>query len=91
MRVQLLEVGKKGLVRQVLQARSVVGHDVGLSWDILSDVAVAVAALMVTRVYALVSGRTYGGGCAFVHSRDGRCVVTEREDGGVPGFVALAN
>ena len=91
LRAQLLEMGKKGLVRQVLQAGSIIGHNVGLSWDVLSDMTVAVAALMVTRVHALVSGRANGGGCAFVHSGDCQGVVTECEDGGAPGFVLLAN
>ena len=45
--VVLLEVGKKGMVRQVLQARGVVGHDVGLPWDVLGDVAVTVVPLVI--------------------------------------------
>ena len=65
MLVVLFEVGKKGVVREVLQARGVISHGIGLSWDKLGDMAVAVLALVVTREDALVSGRARRGGGPF--------------------------
>ena len=75
MLVVLFEVGKKGIVREVLQAGGVISHGVGFSWDELGDVAVAVLALVVTREDALVSGRASRGGGPLCHARDGRGVV----------------
>lgn len=39
-------MGEEISVRQVLQTGGVVGHDVGVSWDVESHVAVAVLALV---------------------------------------------
>lgn len=42
LRKVLFEVGEEGSVRQVLESRSIVGHDVVLSWEEVRYVAVAV-------------------------------------------------
>ena len=52
MRIVLLEVSEEGRVGEMLQARSVVSHDVHESWEILGTVAVAVGALMGAGVVA---------------------------------------
>ena len=65
MLVVLFKVGTKGIVREVLQAGGVISHGVGLAWDELGDMAVAVLALVVTREDALVSGRARRGGGPF--------------------------
>ena len=43
-------------MRQVLQARGIVGHDVGVSWEVGRFVAVAVEALVQAGVVAQVGG-----------------------------------
>jgi hypothetical protein len=48
LRISLLEVGEEQVVREVLEARGVIGHDVELSWEEVCEVAVAVEALVVT-------------------------------------------
>ena len=87
----LFEVGKKGMVREVLQAGGVISHGIGLAWDELGDMAVAVLALVVTREDALVSGRARRGGGPFGNARDGRGVVTHREDSGVARIVEVSD
>ena len=44
--IVLFEVGKKGIISEMLKARGIVAHDVSLSWEILADVAVAVLTLV---------------------------------------------
>ena len=47
-----VQVGKEGIVREVLEARGVVCHHVGWSWDVEGLVAIAVSALMETGIVA---------------------------------------
>ena len=42
----LLEVGEKGGVRQCLQTRGIISHDIGVAWDEADKVAVAVFTLV---------------------------------------------
>ena len=58
MRVVLFKVSQERSVSKVLQARGIVGHDVGLSWDEVSSVAVAVKALVFAGKVALVCRRS---------------------------------
>ena len=44
--IVLFEVGKKGIIGEMLETRGIVTHDVGLSWEILADVAVTVLTLV---------------------------------------------
>ena len=57
LRIVLVEVGEKGSVRQVLQAGGIVGHDVGVSWEVGRFVAVAMEALVQACVVAQVGRR----------------------------------
>jgi len=54
LRIGLLEVLEESGVGEVLQARGVIRHDVGLSWEETSKVAVAVGSLVVAGVAAEV-------------------------------------
>ena len=81
--VVLFEVGQEGRICEVLQARGVVCHHIGFSWDILSHVAVAVLALVVTGKDALVSGCPRRGHRSTLYARDSRCVVSTGQDRGV--------
>jgi len=45
--IALFEVGEEGRVREVLEARGVIGHDVEVSWEEVCEVTVAVDPLMV--------------------------------------------
>ena len=54
-------MGKESSVREMLEARGVVGHDVVQSWDEERVVAVAVVSLVVTGVVAQVGGRAIAG------------------------------
>ena len=50
--IVLVKVVEEGSVRKVLQARGVVGHDVGVSWEVSGFVTVAVEALVQASVVA---------------------------------------
>ena len=54
----LFEVSEESGVGECLQARGVVGHDVGRSGNVEAAVAVAVGSLMLAREVAEASGRT---------------------------------
>ena len=79
----LLEVCEKGSVREVLKTGGIVGHDVRISWDELSYMAVAMVPLVLAGEDALVSRWSFSRDCSLSYSRYGRCVVSGREDGGV--------
>ncbi len=46
--IALVEIGEKGGVREVLKARAIVSHHVCWSWQVESDVAVPMDALVST-------------------------------------------
>ena len=60
-------------IREVLQARSIVRHDVSFPWEVLQYMAVLVRALSCED--ALFGGRPFRGDCLLVDSRVGRGVV----------------
>ena len=47
LRIVLFEVSEKGAVGEVLQARGVVGHDIGIPWEEASEMAVPVEPLVI--------------------------------------------
>ena len=76
-------MSEKGGVREVLQARGIVRHDILFPWEEMGEVAVAVHPLMITRettegCYCSVTGYR-----SFPDVRHGWSVVTEVLDGGV--------
>ena len=79
----LLKVGKKGRVREVLQARSVVRHDIVRSWEVEVHRAVPVLALEGAAVVAEVGWSSVAGDSALSHARDGWGVVCAIGDGSV--------
>ena len=70
-------------VGEVLQARGVIGHDVGFSWDALGHVAVLVFSLVFCRKDALFGRRPFCCDGFLGHAGLGRGVVHERDYGGV--------
>ena len=72
----LFEVGKKGSVREVLEARGIVRHDIGTPWDEEVCLAVAVFSLVSTSVVAEKGRRPVGGDRSLQHSGQGGGVVS---------------
>ena len=70
--IVLVKVVEEGGVGQVLQARGIVGHDVGVSWEVGRFVAVAVEALVQAGVVAQIGGGAIRGDGAFRHPADCR-------------------
>ena len=68
-------------IGEVLQVRGIVGHHVGLPWDVLCHVAMAVLALVLSRKDALLGWRSVGGDCLLVHSGFCRGVIHECGNG----------
>ena len=52
----LFKMSKKRRVREVLEARGVIGHDIKQAWEEASGVAVAVQTLVFTGAVAKVGG-----------------------------------
>ena len=75
--ITLFKVGEQGGVREVLEARRVIGHGVGVSGEVLSSVAVAVKALVGTCIVAERCCGIVGGDCSFSNSRHGGSVAAE--------------
>ena len=71
LRIVLFEVGEKGSVRQVLEARSVIRHDVQVSREVVGEVAVTVISLMLAGVVAEVGRGAITGHRALVDAGDG--------------------
>ena len=71
----------------MLEARRVVGHDVGVSWEMKGDVAIALATLVGASVVAEVSAGAFTGDGAFGGARDCRSVVATVHQSGVPDVV----
>ena len=81
--IVLFEVSKKGAVREVEQARGVIGHDVVGSRDEESARAVAMEALMSTGFVAKEGGGARLGDSSFVLPAKSRGVVRSVFDGAV--------
>ena len=77
LRILRVEVRKEGRISEVLQAGSVVGHDIGLSWEVLGHMAVAVLPLVLSREDALLGWRTVGRNRLLTHLGLSRGVVHE--------------
>ena len=75
-------------VSKVLQARGVISHHVGFSWDVLGHVAAPVLPLVFCREDALFGGRPLGCDSFLGHTGLGRRVVHERGDGGALHWMA---
>ena len=75
LRIGLFEVGKEGIVREVLEARGVICHHVGWSWDVEGLVKVAVSSLVEAGVVAKVRWCAIRGDSSLVGSRHGGGVV----------------
>ena len=88
----LFEVGtKKGSVREVLEARDIVRHDVGTPWDEEVCLAVAVFSLVGTSVVAEVGSRAVGGDRSFQHSGQGGGVVSTIGDSGIAHVMEVSH
>ena len=61
MRIALVEVGVEECIGEVLEARGVVRHDIGLAREVERGVVIAVRPLMLARSVAQVGGRAVGG------------------------------
>ena len=75
LRIALFEMGEQLSVRQMLQTRGVVRHDIETSWEEASQVAVPVAALVSASHVAQASSGAFRCDGAFVDTRDGGSVV----------------
>ena len=56
----LREVREQGCVGEMLEARGIIRHHVGRSWDVGGDMAVAVVALVSTGDFAEEGSRAIG-------------------------------
>jgi len=83
LRIGLVEVREQGGVGEVLEARCVVGHDIGGSGEERGEMAVAVQTLVSTGYGAETRSRAQGGYGSFGYSGHGWGVVREVHDGGV--------
>ena len=87
LRIALVKVSEKGRVRQVLQARGSVSHDIGGSVDEEPGVTVAVLALVGALVVAEQGSGSFTGYSAFREPSECRRVVRTVADGGVGDVV----
>ena len=83
LRILRVEVRKEGRISEVLQAGGVVGHDIGLSWETLGYMAVAVLPLVLSSEDALLRRWACGADGLLAHTGVRRGVVHECSDGGV--------
>ena len=83
LRIVLFEMRQESGVREVLQARAVIGHDVHGSWQEEPRVAVAVLALVSAGEVAEVRWGSVTGYGTSRHSREGGSVVRACGEGGV--------
>ena len=91
MRIPLVEVGEKESVGEMLEARSVVGHDIGLAWEVEGGVVVAMIALVAAGPVAEVGGRAVGGDGAFADAGDGGRVVGAVDHRGVANVMGVSH
>ena len=75
MRIPLFEVSEKESVGEVLEARGVIRHDVGLARDVERHVVVAVAALVLTSPVAEIAGSPVAGDGSLADAGHGWSVV----------------
>lgn len=76
-------MGAKGVVSEVDEAGAIVSHDVGRSWDVSGERAVAVFALVVAGELAEVGRCAWCSHGPFLRARDGSDVVRHVCQGGV--------
>ena len=74
-----------------MQARGIVGHDVGVSWEVGRFVAVAVEALVQAGVVAQVGGGAIRGDGALSGARDGRSVITTIEESRIGAVMVVGH
>ena len=79
----LVKVSKKSGVREVLEARRVICHNVQVSWEVVGEVAVAMFPLVSAGKVAEVGCGSITGHRALVDTRDGGRVVGEVDKDGV--------
>ena len=91
LRIVLFEVGEKGSVREVLEARGIVRHDIGTPWDEEVCLAVPVLPLVGTGVVAEVGSWPVGRDRSFQHSGQGGGVASSIGDGGVAHVVVVSH
>ena len=84
-------MGEEFRISEVLQAGGIVGHCVGLPWDVLGHMTVAVLALVLSRKDALLGRRSVGGNCFLVHLGFSRGVVHEGGNGDAADRVSHGN
>ena len=87
----LFEVGKKGSVREVLEARGIVRHDVGTPWDEEVCLAVAMLPLVGTGIVTEVGGRSVSRYSLLEHPGKGWSVVAPIGDGGIPDVMMMGH
>ena len=75
----------------MLEAGSVVSHDIGFPWEVLRDMAVAMLPLVFSSVDALLCRWSGRANSLFTDSRLGRGVVHVCHDSGVLDRVALGD
>ena len=83
MRIELFKVGEERGVGEMLQAGSIVSHDIVSSWEKVRDVAVAMLSLMGTGIVAEVGGGANAGDSAVRHSGHFWCVVGRVGESGI--------
>ena len=79
----LFEMSEQVSVREVLKARGVVGHHVGLSWEEVAHMAVAMSTLVVASVAAEPGASTIAGDGTFGKAGQCWCVVGAGSNGRV--------
>ena len=83
------EVGQEFGIGEMLQAQGIVGHDIGLPWDVLCHVAVTVVSLVLGSKDALLGGRTICRDGLLDHAGLRRGVLNKRSHGSALDGVVL--
>ena len=91
LRMGLFEVGKEGVVREVLEARGIICHHVGWSWDVEGLVTVAMSALVEAGIVAKVRWCAIRGNSSFVGSRDSGGVIAGVVYGAVANIMLVGH
>ena len=84
-------MGKKGLVSEVLQSRSVISHHVVWSRDVLGNCTVTVEALMGALEVTQSRAWSFRHGGALDEAADCRGVVCTNADGGIANVVVVGH
>ena len=85
--IALIEEEEEVSVREVLEARGIVGHAIRFAREVLRAVTIAVDALVITGEAAQASGRPSRGDRTLAHSGDCRGVVREVFERGILDIV----